>query len=234
MIPNLAIDTTIPLQVSRPIASDTNKNCVACGELTSGAHSCPRCHYYIHTYCGRLEGEEGFGSSVVCPGCDIAAKKIPFESMRAGIKRNQEKLHERMLNASSKRVKQAEIGDNILIPIAQPDKINSLGPRNMLACITEKGESTYRVGTSQGNLSVEYTRNQFDLCPVNLLTSESVPDTVISQTQAMQSASLGFSTGSACLCRHCKTLRCPCKKASRNCNSKCHKGHTCFNKFSFT
>ena len=42
---------------------------------------------------------------------------------------------------------------------------------------------------------MEYTRNQFDLCPVNLLTSESVPDTVISQTQAMQSASLGMSTG---------------------------------------
>ena len=58
LIPDLAIDTTIPLQVSRPIASGTNKNCVACGKLTSGAHSCPRCHYYIHSYCGRLEREE--------------------------------------------------------------------------------------------------------------------------------------------------------------------------------
>ena len=131
-------------------------------------------------------------------------KNIPFDSMRARIKRNQEKLDERMLNESSKRVKHAEIGDIILIPIAQPDKINSLGPSNIPTCITEKDESTYRVGTSQGSHSVEYTPNQFDLCPVNLLTSESVPDTVKS-TQAMQSASLGISIGSACRCRHCKT-----------------------------
>ena len=183
MIPDLAVVTTIPLSISRPsIASGTNKNCFACGELTSGAHSCSRCHCYINSYCRRLEGEEGFGSSVVCPGCDISAKKIPFDSMRAGIKRNQEKLHERMLNASSKRVKHAEIGDNILIPIAQPCIINSLGPRNILAYITEKGGSTYRVD-SQGSLPIKYTRNQFDLCPVNLLTSESVPDTVIKLKQ---------------------------------------------------
>ena len=43
LIPDLAVDTTIPL-LSRFIAPGTNKNCFACGELTSGAHSCPRCH----------------------------------------------------------------------------------------------------------------------------------------------------------------------------------------------
>ena len=59
-----------------------------------------------------------------------------------------------MLNASSKRVKHAETGDNIFIPIAQPDKINSLVPRNILACITEKGESTYLVGMLSVELSL--------------------------------------------------------------------------------
>ena len=59
--------------------------------------------------------------------------------MRAGIKRNQEKLHERMLNTSSKKLRPAEVGDTVVIPIAQPDKVNSLGPRNMLGCITGKG-----------------------------------------------------------------------------------------------
>ena len=214
--------------------STTSKNCVACGKLTSGAHSCPRCHHYIHSICGRAEGAEGYGNSVVCPACDLAERRIPFDSMRAGIKRNQEKLHERMLNTSSKKLRPAEVGDIVVIPIAQPDKVNSLGPRNMLGCITEKGETTYRVGTSQGTLSVGYTRNQFELCSTNLLARDSVPDVTITQTQAMQSELLGISSGSACRCRHCKTLRCPCKKASRNCNSKCHRGNTCFNRHSFT
>ena len=45
------------------------------------------------------------------------------DTMRAGIKRNQE---ERMLNASSKKLKQAQVGDSVLIPIFQPNKISSL------------------------------------------------------------------------------------------------------------
>ena len=139
-----------------------------------------------------------------------------------------------MLKTSFKKLKPAEVGDTVVILIAHPDKVNSLGPRNVLGCITEKGETTYRVGTSQGTLSVDYTRNQFELCPTNFLSCNSVPDVTITQTQAMQSASLGISTGSVCRCGHCRTLRCSCKKASRNCNSKCHKGRTCFNKFSFT
>ena len=177
----------------RGAVSVTSLYCAACGKLTTGAHSCPRCHHYIHSTCGRLEGE-GYGSSVVCPDCDLAERRIPFDSMRAGIKRNQERFHERMLNTSSKKLRPAEVDDTVVIPIAHPD--------------------------------------QFELCTTNLLCCNSVPDVKITQTQAMQSASLG--TGSSCRCGHCRTLRCPCKKASRNCNSKCHKGRTCFNKFSFT
>ena len=70
-----------PSSEMRSVASVTTMNCVACGELTSGAHSCPRCHHHIHSICGRLEGEEGYGSSVVCPACDLAERIIPFDSM---------------------------------------------------------------------------------------------------------------------------------------------------------
>ena len=48
------------------IISDNNMDCVACGQKTSGVHSCPHCFRFIHTICGRLVGEEGYGSSVVC------------------------------------------------------------------------------------------------------------------------------------------------------------------------
>ena len=55
----------------------------------------------------RLVGEEGYGSSVVCPVCDLASRKETCSTMRAGIKRNQESLHQRMLKASSKKFKPA-------------------------------------------------------------------------------------------------------------------------------
>ena len=150
--------------------------------------------------------------------------------MRAGIKRSQESLHYRMLNSSSKKLKPAHIGNTVIIPISEPDKVNSLGPRNIIGCITDKDDSTYIVGTSQGTISVAYTRNQFELCPSNLLSIESVPPETVTQTEVTQSASLGITNGSSCRCKFCKTQRCPCKKSGRACNTKRHKGHCCFNK----
>ena len=78
-----------------------NMDCVALGRKTSGVHSCPHYFRFIHTICGRLVGEEGYGSSVVCPVCDLASRKETCSMMRAGIKRNQESLHHRMLNSRS-------------------------------------------------------------------------------------------------------------------------------------
>ena len=135
--------------------------------------------------------------------------------MRAGIKRCQEKQKDRMLNTASKKFKEAEVGDSVLIPISQPDKVHSLGPRNILGCITSRNESTYSIGTTQGRLAVNYSRNQFELCPTNLLPLDSIPPRTVTQTEAMQSASLGISNSSACRCKHCKTQRCPCKKSGR-------------------
>ena len=34
-------------------------NCVVCGELTSGAYSCPGCRGKTHVFCGRMNGDEG-------------------------------------------------------------------------------------------------------------------------------------------------------------------------------
>ena len=212
------------------IIPDNNMDCVACGQKTSGVHSCPDCFRFIHTVCGRLVGEEGYGSSVVCPACDLASRKETCSTMRAGIKRSQESLHHRMLNSSSNKFKPAYIGNTVIIPISEPDKVKSLGPRNIIGCITGKDDSTYTVGTSQGTISVAYTRNQFELCHSNLLSIESVPPETVTQTEVTQSASLGITNGSSCRCKFCKTQRCPCEKSGRACNSKCHKDHSCFNK----
>ena len=70
-------------------------------------------------------GEEGYGSSVVCPACDLVSRKETCSTMRAGIKRSQESLHHRMLKLSSKKLKLPHIGNTCVIPISEPDKVNS-------------------------------------------------------------------------------------------------------------
>ena len=102
-------------------------------------------------------GEEGYSSSVVCPACDLASQKETCSTLRAGIKRSQESVHHRMLNSSSNRFKPAYIRNTVIIPISELDEVNSLGPRNIIGCITGKDDSTYTVGTSQGTISVAYT-----------------------------------------------------------------------------
>ena len=77
--------------------------CVVCGEFTSEAHACPICKRYIHVICGRTGEEEGYGSPVWCPQCDIKSNSKEADITRAGIKRNQERLHERMVESSSKK-----------------------------------------------------------------------------------------------------------------------------------
>ena len=105
-----------PVDASESVTSIVDKSYIVCGEETSGGHSCPRCFGNIHVICASPEGEEGYGGR------------------KAGIQRNQERQQERMLNASSKKFKQAQVGHSVLIPISQPYKISSLCPRNILGC----------------------------------------------------------------------------------------------------
>ena len=70
----------------------------------------------------------------MCPPCYLPSRKDVCDTMRAGIKRNQERQQERMLNTSSKKFKQAQVGDSVFISISLVDKIIFLGLRN-IGCI---------------------------------------------------------------------------------------------------
>ena len=105
--------------------------------------------------------DEGFGSMVWCPNCDIKEQNKNREQVRLGIKRNQECLHNRMLSCSNKRFKRAHVGESVLIPITRPDTMSSIAPRNLTGCITSKEDDMYTIGTSEGVLASNYTRNQF-------------------------------------------------------------------------
>ena len=81
-----------------------------------------------------------------CPACEIRLKNNECNNVRIGIKRNQENLHRRMISATSKKLKHAEIGDSVLIPISRPDMISSIGPSNLSGCITNKEDHLYTIG----------------------------------------------------------------------------------------
>ena len=210
--------------------SPSNLNCVVCNFETSGAHYCPECNGFVHVYCGRTEGEESYGSPVYCNKCEVANATRQTDSIVAGIKMRQDKLHDRMLVSAAKKFCPANIGDNVVVPIERPDKMTSLGPRNMLGVVTDITEGSYTIGTRDGTVSTNYTRNQFDVCSSNIfLQPSSVPAVTIPQTSAMRNASLGIDTNSCCRCSHCKTNRCACRKSGRSCGTKYHMGAKCFN-----
>ena len=102
-----------------------------------------------------------------CPACKIRLKNKECDNVRIGIKINQENWHRRMINATSKKLKHAEIGDSVLIHISRPDMISSIGPMNLSGCITNKEDHLYTIGTTEGILGANYTRGQFDACNSN-------------------------------------------------------------------
>ena len=141
-----------------------------------------------------------------------------------------DRLHDRMLVSAAKKFCPANVGDNVVVPIPRPDKMTSLAPRNMLGVVTDVSEGSYTIGTRDGTLSTNYTRNQFDVCSSNIfLQPSSIPTVTIAQTSAMRNASLGIDKNSFCRCKYCKTNRCACKKSGRSCGTKCHMGAKCFN-----
>ena len=179
-----SLDTTSP-----PESEDT-RECAECNNETSGAHRCPGCKRYMHVFCGRSNGEEGFGAGVWCSKCDLHRLQGESEVERIGIKRRQGKLHSRMLKSSASKVPSANVGDTVIIPIAKPDVMIPLGSKNLMGVIMDKDKDLYAIGTDQGRLESRYTRTQFDVCSTKFQKIDSVPEAVISQTTAMQNASM--------------------------------------------
>ena len=195
-----------------------------CDKLTSGVNSCPGCKRFIHSICGRGD-REGYGASVWCPKCEFDTLSREAEVIRAGVKRNQQKLHERMLQSSAKRFQAADVGDNVIIPIERPDKMNSLGQHNLMGVVMEVNEGNYTIATRDWMLNdVIFSQPISTLfsavcSTLNCIIYFSVPDNCNEEHFSRR----------FCRCLHCKANRCPCKKSSRSCNTKCYKWMKCFN-----
>ncbi|CAB4020647.1 Hypothetical predicted protein [Paramuricea clavata] len=69
-------------------------SCCVCGLESSGAHSCSSCLQDVHVICGKINGDEGWGCSVLCNNCatEPPAKKTSTWSI-AYPSRSQELKH---------------------------------------------------------------------------------------------------------------------------------------------
>ena len=149
--------------------------CPVCELETSGAHTCIDCFRYVHIICGRSIGEEGYGNSIVCNKCDLKRNQNDAEAMRHKLKRKQTQQHQHMLKSSINRIPPVNIGDSVLIQISSPDTMTTLGSKNLLGIISNKEDDLYTISTRQGTIESLYTRNQFEVCPKNILQMDEVP-----------------------------------------------------------
>ena len=105
--------------------------------------------------------------------------------------------------------------------------MTSLRPCNILGVVSDISEGSYTVGTRDGTLSTNYSRNNFDICSSNIFLLP--PAVTITQTSAMRNYSLGIDINSCCRCSYYKTNRCAWMKSDRICGTKCHMGAKFFN-----
>ena len=140
-----------------------------------------------------------------------------------------------MVKRSCIDLKTGEAGDNVAVPIPMVDRGRG-DPKNILGIIVDRDEHyMYRIAVNGGILSRQYSRNQFDLCPQQLLNDSDVnTESTITFCQALKSTAFGGQGFFRCDCskgkKQCETNRCKCYKAMRLCNSRCHSSLSCHNK----
>jgi hypothetical protein len=205
--------------------------CIVCQKPASNAHSCSKCSNTVHVICGKTDGEEGFGRSVLCFLC-FNEKQIELERSNATV--CTEKQAERMLSRSNNILEEFDIGCNVLIPIPQVDRSKG-DPKNIMAIVHEKTDKGYSLATKHGILLGSYTRNQFELTDSLFLRPSDISiENFISLRRAVKVDSLfegqGFLKCGCCGKNRCETNRCACRKAGQMCNSRCHPNLACKNK----
>ena len=139
-----------------------------------------------------------------------------------------------MLERSTKRFKEAQVGDTVLVPIPDLDRGRCEYP-NLKAIILEMhpNGSMWRLGCKSGVLDQWYSRNQFQPTLEKFMNVEDVDiEKEVSLRAAARAESIGGGQGYfRCNCTgNCKTKRCKCYKDNLKCNSRCHNQRSCCNK----
>ena len=97
-----------------------------------------------------------------------------------------------MVKHSRIDLKTGEAGDNVTVPIPMVDREKD-DPRNILGVTVDRDEhDMYKIVVKAGILSTKYSRNQFDLCPQQLVNDSDVnTECTITLRQALKSRASG-------------------------------------------
>lgn len=187
------------------------ENCKVCDVECGTAHKCIICKRFVHAICGENdEDNEGFGSKVICFLCANIRK---CRTTRAKAKKNLTIQAEKMMSRCEKLHPMASVGQNVTIPIPDPDK-SKASFRNIIGVIMKIEDSNHTVGTKFGIINVKYSRGEFDIAKECFVKVNDVPKNLISLRTAAKYSSIGNRQGySRCYCKtDCMSQKCLCKK----------------------
>jgi len=166
----------------------------------------------------------------------LAYRTTQIRKRRAAAYSGQVEQAEKVVKRTRVELKAGVASDNVAVPIPLVDHGHG-DPRNILGVIVNRDLDTYQytIAVKAEVLHGRYSRNQFDLCPQQLLTLDDVnEENQVSLRTAVHAQSAcggqGFLECNCSRARKCKTNRCKCFKAKVKCNSRCHASLNCANK----
>jgi hypothetical protein len=190
------------------------------------------------------ETSELVGSSLL-DVFDLNDQRI--EAERAAAKRGLQIQGERMIDKAAKRLKPAQEGDSVTIPVSYLDRglidlflflfyIKILAPgefSNLMGVVLESsGAGLYKLGTRSGVLKHHYPQTAFTVLKEKFVDASDVPrGKEMSLREAATSEAMGKGQGFVkCNCVMGCQGKCKCFSAGLKCNSRCHGSRPCNNK----
>ena len=198
-------------------------------ELTQGKTQCFSCRWEIPSSC--LPSSCFHCNSPVCPTapcltdhlCKLCYTQQRMDLERAEARRKTSQQADKMLELSSRRFGEAEVGTTVLLAIPDVDKGRCEFP-NLLCVVLEKSAGgLYKLGCKTGKLESLYSRNQFSPTMTSFLKLEEVDmEREVPVRTAAREESMGGGQGfQKCHCTgKCQTKRCKCKSLNMRCNSR--------------
>ncbi|KAF2883392.1 hypothetical protein ILUMI_22780 [Ignelater luminosus] len=166
---------------------------------------------------------------------DNETRLISINQYRSESIKSLKKQAAEMLQQTRSKYSKVEIGQNVLVKIADVDR-GRLTPRNILAVVLSEREDLYQLGTSTGVLEKLSARNEFQVhnsspSQTTTLASSDIPiDKKFSLRTVAPKESNSAQGFLRCNCRKQENKKCNCVLNQIKCNSKCHSTTFCCNK----
>ena len=164
--------------------------------------------------------------------CLLCAMSKRVKHKRDECKDNVSRQAEKMIDASVKRFKQADIGDNVLVPVPNVNRGRS-DFRNIKGIMTAaKGNGCYIIGAKHGTLKQIYSRNQFIPTMDSLARLDEVLPNKVCLREGARKSQLKVARVTRDISAKKQYVDNDrlCGRNGRLCNSKCHSHLMCTNK----